>query len=237
KLGKISLLRFSCARPSASEVHPEIWIRHCRAEECCMSTEPVLVDSGTDVGVRSLLKQPPCNVELIVLDANVKKCRAIDRRTWEHLVITARLELLALQLGWINLRPRECSLQKIRITLHVSLEQIESSAMQRHHRRIGQLESMLYVQLQNLVLCLGIPGVRLEHDVCRRIWFSICVDQLSTDLEQILRCLDLECVSRAAECPGRRLGRSQQLVNELRCFDSSLQNSTIEGFLQVFSTK
>ena len=53
--------------------------------------------------------------------------------------------------------------EEIRVAREVRLEQIDASAMERHHRRVGRLEAVLDVHLQDAVLGGWVPAVGPEE--------------------------------------------------------------------------
>ena len=53
--------------------------------------------------------------------------------------------------------------EQLRVAREVRLEQVDAAAMQRHHRRVGRLEAVLDVHLQDAVLGRRVPAVRAEQ--------------------------------------------------------------------------
>jgi hypothetical protein len=57
----------------------------------------------------------------------------------------------------------ESAREKVWIACEVRLEQINAAAMERHHWRVGRLEAVLDVHLQDAMLGGRVPTVRSEE--------------------------------------------------------------------------
>src|SRR5688572_24688008 len=106
-------------------------------KERCVAAVAVGVDRGAGIDIGTMLQQPRRDLELIVLDGQMKQRRTGNRRDM-HAV--ARLEP---QLRRQDLRFRESSAQELRIALQVCFEQIDAPTMKRHAWRVRQRESVL----------------------------------------------------------------------------------------------
>src|SRR5687767_5673155 len=126
-------------------VHPIIRLRYDRGEERCVPAETVSIYRSFCVGIHAAFQEPSGDLDLIVVDTHVQE-RCSGQRCalrGQHFVMTAEVRR-------VDLFVRERALQELRITTQVCFEQIDASTMQRHYRRVRQLESVLYVKFEYL---------------------------------------------------------------------------------------
>src|SRR5688500_17418766 len=102
-------------------IHPEVRLRHNCREQRGVPTESVTIDGGLRVDIHSTVKQPPRNLDLVVVGTHVKQSRAGERRPVrrEDLVVTP-------QLRRVDLVVRERPLQQNRIAAQMLLLQVVS---------------------------------------------------------------------------------------------------------------
>src|SRR5688572_415863 len=124
-----------------------------------MAAKSIGIDHRGRVWVGTALEQPARDLYLVVVDAHVEQRRASERRS----VKRERLVGVAAELRWEDLPMRECTRQQSRVTTQMLLEQIDSSTVHCHRRRVGKLDPMLRRQLQAQVLSRRVARVRLKH--------------------------------------------------------------------------
>jgi hypothetical protein len=77
----------------------------------------------------------------------------------------------------------ECAGEKIRVAHEMCLEQVDSSAMQRHHWRVGRLKAVLDIHFQNAVLRGWIPAVRSKEVLHGVVVKTVGSDNASSERE------------------------------------------------------
>jgi len=159
-------------------VHPVVRLRHHRREQRRVPTKTIAVHRGSRVHVHPLRDEPSRDLHLVVVDAHVQQRCSSERRSMrrQHLVMAAELRR-------VDLFVTEGATQQVRISPQMLLEEIDAPAMQRHRRRVGQLEPMRDVHLQDLVLCRWLAAVRFQHYVHRRESFACGVIDPGAKLE------------------------------------------------------
>src|SRR6266576_474670 len=105
--------------------------------------------------------------------------------------------------------------------------------MERHRRRIRQLESVLYVQLEDLMLCRWIAAIRLEHHVYRRESIAVFITNPRPELEHERRARNAQGVSWSTQRALRYARSSHQLVQHPSRADLALKRRAIDGLLEV----
>src|SRR5689334_22327278 len=99
--------------------------------------------------MHSLVEQPPCDLQLVELDACVEERRSRHWCARQKIVVWRGLQRAHFR--WKDLCVRERFAEECPITTQVLLEQVDTTTMERHHRRVGQRESALDVHRENLM--------------------------------------------------------------------------------------
>ena len=117
----------------------EIRLRHHAAEERRVSSEAVGVDFGTGVHIGAVRDQPARDLNLVEVDTDVQQGCACQRRA----VQSERVVGMASQFRRIDFFMRERAPDELRIAGQMRFQKIDAAAMQRHHGRIGKVDTSL----------------------------------------------------------------------------------------------
>jgi len=125
-------------------IHPEVGLGDDGGEERGVAAESVGVDCGFGVGVHAAIEQPARDFEFIVVNAKVQQGCAGERCSvgCQDLVMTA-------ELGRVGLFEGEGALEQVGVTAEMVFEEIDAAAEDGHRWRVGQLEAVLDVELED----------------------------------------------------------------------------------------
>ena len=135
----------------------------------------------------------------------------------------------------IDLADREPVLEQTRIAAQVLLEPHEVAAMKRHHRRVGQSVAALRKDLENRVLFLGMPAIRLEHHRKRSEAIAVLVRERRVRFRGEADAVGIERLARAhhyARLHARAVGEEPA-----RALDLPLKHRAIDRVLKVARAK
>ena len=69
----------------------------------------------------------------------------------------------------------KCSLEQVRVAAEMVFEQIDAAAVEGHGWGVGQLESVLDVEFEDVMLGRWVAAVGLEDDIDRREALSVVI--------------------------------------------------------------
>ena len=139
-------------------VDPEVALGDDRREERGVAAEAVGVDRRPRVGIHAPVEQPLRDLQLVEVGGDVEERRPVHRRPLSGVRLPGAGRGEREDVGDVE-RARE----EIRVAREVRLEQVDAPAMERHHRRVGRLEAVLDVHLQDAMFGGRVPAVGPEE--------------------------------------------------------------------------
>src|SRR2546421_3658781 len=108
-------------------------------------------------------------------------------------------------------------------------EQIDATTVQSHRWRVWQLETVLHVQLENLMLRRRLSRIGLQYGIHWRDALAAAVDDLSSELEDERRTADVQRVCRSPEWVVRQAWRIEHPVEHSRRADLALERRSADS--------
>ena len=155
-------------------------LRDNATEQGRVSAEAVGVDLGFGVYVGAMIDQPARDFDLVEVDADVQQ-----RRSRERCAVQAeRVVGAASQFRRIDLFVGEGPRDQVRITAQMRFQQIDSAAVQRHHRRVGKNDATLGYQFKTAMLCFRIAAIGLQKQRDGGEVVAILIGEFGAEFEQ-----------------------------------------------------
>ena len=145
-------------RLTLAVVDPEVVLRDDRREERGVAAEAVGVDRRPRVRIHAPVEQPLRDLQLVEVRGDVEQRRPVHRRPLSRVRLPGAGRGEREDVGDVE-RARE----EVWVAREVRLEQVNAAAMERHHRRVGRLEAVLDVHLQDAMLGGRVPAVGPEE--------------------------------------------------------------------------
>src|SRR5262249_49352518 len=143
------------------------------------ATEVVRVDRRSRVRIHATIKQPLRDLQLVEVSSDVKKRRPMHRRPLGVVPVLGAGGAEREDVGDV-----EGTREQIGIALEGWIEQVNAPAMERHYRRIGRLEAVLDVHLQDAVFRRWFPAVGPEQVLHRIPVNPLWPNHAGTEREQ-----------------------------------------------------
>jgi hypothetical protein len=210
-------------------IDPEVPLRDDRRVQRSVAAEPVRVDCRPHVGIHAPVEQPLRDLQLVEICGDVEERRSVDGRPLRGVAVPGARGSEQKDVGDVE---RAC--EEIWIAREVRVEQVDAAAMERHDGRVGRLEAVLDVHLQDAVLRGRVPAVGPEQVLHRVAVHAIGPDEADAEREQDGGAFDAQRVRGTGERQPLERRPPPEVINQVHRLDLALERGASGRRHEIF---